>query len=331
LSLVSPVMACRLNVAPLGLMSRPFAPLRYAVTARNITITRAPPGRQIKASVVAKQRTGYSWGGRRAHARRCPAPRANSFNVDGFEESAFEEEMAVPKDQRPVNELKNLQEAFMYSWGELSDLEYYRNLAFVWAFFFALFGGPIAAQTYPMKTQTLQFILAGSCGGLVPVVLTALRIYLGWSYVGNRLLSAVVEYEETGWYDGQIWVKSPEVLARDRLLGNYKVKPTLARLKTTMLGTAGILVLSSLVLGGVLTFEPEEFKDARAPVPKVTSDGLVYSSAAKALSSEDRRQQLYTNDDVANAEAAAAKGRPGYCGDRYYKAIAGGGQCDKFN
>lgn len=33
----------------------------------------------------------------------------------------------------------------------------------------------------------------------------------GWSYVGDRLLSAVVPYEETGWYDGQLWVKPPEV------------------------------------------------------------------------------------------------------------------------
>lgn len=33
----------------------------------------------------------------------------------------------------------------------------------------------------------------------------------GWSYVGDRLLSAVVPYEETGWYDGQLYVKPPEV------------------------------------------------------------------------------------------------------------------------
>jgi hypothetical protein len=29
--------------------------------------------------------------------------------------------------------------------------------------------------------------------------------------VGDRLLSAVVPYEETGWYDGQLYVKPPEV------------------------------------------------------------------------------------------------------------------------
>ena len=30
--------------------------------------------------------------------------------------------------------------------------------------------------------------------------------------------------EETGWYDGQVWVKTPELLARDRLLASYRVR-----------------------------------------------------------------------------------------------------------
>lgn len=29
--------------------------------------------------------------------------------------------------------------------------------------------------------------------------------------MGDRLLSAVIPYEESGWYDGQMWVKPPEV------------------------------------------------------------------------------------------------------------------------
>lgn len=63
-------------------------------------------------------------------------------------------------------------------------------------------------------------------------------MYLGWAYVGNRLLSATVEYEETGWYDGQMWVKTAEVLARDRLLGSFSVKPALSRLKYTLVTLA---------------------------------------------------------------------------------------------
>ena len=31
------------------------------------------------------------------------------------------------------------------------------------------------------------------------VAVAILRIYLGWAYVGNRLLSAAVDYEESGW------------------------------------------------------------------------------------------------------------------------------------
>lgn len=100
--------------------------------------------------------------------------------------------------------------------------------------------------------------LQGAAGAMVPVVVALVRVYLGWAYVGDRLLSAVVEYEETGWcaaqllslnspappsvqcgpvlfsplvslalrrrYDGQTWVKPPKVLARDRLLGSYEAR-----------------------------------------------------------------------------------------------------------
>ena len=52
--------------------------------------------------------------------------------------------------------------------------------------------------------QTAEFLLSGTVGAGFVVSLAVLRIYLGWSYVGDRLLSAAVAYEETGWYDGQV-------------------------------------------------------------------------------------------------------------------------------
>ena len=42
-------------------------------------------------------------------------------------------------------------------------------------------------------------MMSGTLGALAVVAAAVVRIYLGWSYVGNRLLSAAVEYEETGW------------------------------------------------------------------------------------------------------------------------------------
>ena len=48
--------------------------------------------------------------------------------------------------------------------------------------------------------QPAEWFLSGSTGALLVVAVAVLRIYLGWAYVGNRLLSASVEYEETGWW-----------------------------------------------------------------------------------------------------------------------------------
>ena len=30
-------------------------------------------------------------------------------------------------------------------------------------------------------------------------------------------MEATVPYEESGWYDGQVWIKPPEILIQDRL------------------------------------------------------------------------------------------------------------------
>lgn len=98
------------------------------------------------------------------------------------------------------------------------------------------------------EPEPVNWVLGSASGGLFVVTLAVVRMYLGWAYVGNRLLSATVEYEETGWYDGQIWVKTAEVLARDRLLGSFQVKPVLGRLKNTLVGLAASLLVCVLTL-----------------------------------------------------------------------------------
>ncbi len=46
-------------------------------------------------------------------------------------------------------------------------------------------------------------------------------------YVGDRLRTATLDYEETGWYDGATFHKPQEVLVRDRLLAAYEVRAML--------------------------------------------------------------------------------------------------------
>jgi len=78
---------------------------------------------------------------------------------------------------------------------------------------------------------------------IVLLSLILIRLYLGWSYILYRLFSATVFYEESGWYDGQMWLKTPEMLTKDRLVGTYYILPLLNRIKFTF----GVLVLFTII------------------------------------------------------------------------------------
>ena len=151
-----------------------------------------------------------------------------------------------------MNQLKELKNDPLYSWGALPSDEYLRRLGILFGGFFGFIGSPIAFQTFDPLDQPLEFVLSASTGSFIVVAAAVVRIYLGWQYIGNRLLSAAVEYEETGWYDGQIFIKPPEVLARDRLLGTYEVKPILQGLQGTLVGSGAGLAVSAVVLSGLI-------------------------------------------------------------------------------
>ncbi|CAA7034612.1 unnamed protein product [Microthlaspi erraticum] len=250
-----------------------------------------------------------------------------SFSGQSWDPSS---EIEVPSDQRPVNEYSSLKEGMLYSWGELGPSQFFLRLGGLWLVTFTVLGVPIAAASFNPSREPLRFALAAGTGTLFLVSLIVLRIYLGWSYVGDRLLSAVVPYEESGWYDGQMWVKPPEVLARDRLLGSYKVKPVIKMLKQTLVGT-GALLVSAFVLFVFATPVEDFFKTALRSKDYQPEVSISRSNNSKF---NMRKEQLLrlpvdvkTDDDLAAAAAEAADGRPVYCRDRYYRALAGGQYC----
>ncbi|KIZ07014.1 Uncharacterized protein ycf36 [Monoraphidium neglectum] len=241
-------------------------------------------------------------------------------------------EIAVPKEQRPVNELAQLKEAWLYSWATLEQGDYIKKLATLFGFFFAVVGGPISYVTFDPAKDPAEFVLSAAVGSLVVVSIACIRIYLGWKYVGDRLFSAAVPYEETGWYDGQLFVKPPEILGRDRLLGTYQVRPVLAKLKSTLVGSAVLLLAATLLLSGLIKAHSDEDgvygRGSNRGPRQVTSSGVIYSKRVTDLS------QLAGDDQLAAEEAAAmaaAMGNaPGYCADRVLRAAAGGANCPKF-
>lgn len=237
-------------------------------------------------------------------------------------------EIEVPSDQRPVNELAALKEATLYSWAQLSAVEFGIRLGALWVFFFLLLGGPIAAASFEPTREPLKFFLAGGAGSLFAVSVLVLRMYLGWSYVGDRLLSAVVPYEETGWYDGQLYVKPPEILARDRLLGSYQVKPVMNRLKQTLIGAGALLATATAAL--VILLPPQQDMDTvMYPPPRNRSEAIAADNKTvlRKVNILNPPPEVMNDDDMAAAAASAANGRPAYCSDRYYRALAGGQYC----
>ncbi|XP_015901627.2 protein CONSERVED IN THE GREEN LINEAGE AND DIATOMS 27, chloroplastic [Ziziphus jujuba] len=238
-------------------------------------------------------------------------------------------EIEVPFEQRPVNEYSSLKDGTLYSWGDLGPGPLFLRLGGLWLVTFTVLGVPIAAASFNPSREPLRFVLAAGTGTLFLVSLIVLRIYLGWSYVGDRLLSAVIPYEESGWYDGQMWVKPPEVLARDRLLGSYKVKPVVKLLKQTLVGT-GVLLVTAVFLFIFATpvenffhttFTTEE-NQSKNPASTVSSKFNIRKEELLKLPLE-----VKTDDDLAAAAAEAADGRPVYCRDRFYRALAGGQYC----
>lgn len=152
----------------------------------------------------------------------------------------------VPVEQQPINQYQELKESWFFSWGTLALQGYIAKLACVWGASWII-AGPLAAASFAPNRHSVQFMLCGAAGAGVFLALTLLRLYLGWSYVRDRLLQETIFYEESGWYDGQTWTKPPEILTRDRLIVSYQIQPILKRLKRTI-GLLSILVFSGSII-----------------------------------------------------------------------------------
>lgn len=71
----------------------------------------------------------------------------------------------------------------------------YTSRLFVTGASFALFIGlPVSwFGSVGAESEALKRILCAASSGVFAVILAVVRMYLGWAYVGNRLLSATVE------------------------------------------------------------------------------------------------------------------------------------------
>jgi hypothetical protein len=157
----------------------------------------------------------------------------------------------VPLEQQPTNEFIELSKSVIFSWPKTKKSLIIVLLKF-WIGTFILFLIISSGSIY-FKKSILKYILLSFFSSLSIPFLISLRLYLGWNHVFKRLNSESVEYEESGWYDGQVWVKPLVLKERESLIASNEVKPILKNLIQIS------SIISVLALSGILFFQYSNF------------------------------------------------------------------------
>lgn len=138
----------------------------------------------------------------------------------------------VPFDQQPLNEYLALKKSWLFSLSTYKMKEYGFTILLLFLFLFIV-GGFILIFLFFNKINLYKILIIDLLIVNIVIFFIFIRLYLGWSYIVKRLLSATIFYEESGWYDGQIWIKSSASLTQDRLVGIYQIVPYLVRIRYT--------------------------------------------------------------------------------------------------
>jgi len=179
----------------------------------------------------------------------------------------------VPPEQRPLQEYEQLRQSWFFSWptdraspggapavdpggntgenpGQHSShvLSGATRLGRALALSWVLALGPsllVASGSLALSRQPWRLGLAGAVAAVVLPLLLLLRQWLGWTYVHRRLVAEQVDYEESGWYDGQVWEKPAGWRQQDLLVARHQVQPVLARLIRSMAIALGLVLVGA--------------------------------------------------------------------------------------
>ena len=150
----------------------------------------------------------------------------------------------VPKEQQPTNEFLELSNSKLFSLPK-SSKKFSIILISTWLVAFLIFLVISTGSTY-FHTYLLKYIFLSFFGSLSVPLLITIRLFLGWTHIYKRLTSEIIEYEESGWYDGQIWNKPIELKEKESLIASLEVKPILKNLAQVT------SVIISFILIGIL-------------------------------------------------------------------------------
>tara|TARA_Y100001968_G_scaffold315073_1_gene341259 strand:- start:844 stop:1344 length:501 start_codon:yes stop_codon:yes gene_type:complete len=161
-------------------------------------------------------------------------------------------ECPVPSNQIPIKEYRDLTESLFFKWPIKGKVFFYKQLFISWLIITPIIilisSGSHVLIHSPLKLISISLVWSTA----FPLILST-RHFLSWYYIYKRLRSENVEYEESGWYDGQIWEKSIEMREKDLLTAQYDIKPILDVIREALLYISIIFIFG--LISTYLIFE----------------------------------------------------------------------------
>tara|TARA_B100000214_G_scaffold99616_1_gene69376 strand:- start:756 stop:1253 length:498 start_codon:yes stop_codon:yes gene_type:complete len=153
----------------------------------------------------------------------------------------------VPKDQRPLNEFNSIRNSWINSWPFLERNIFYKKLTFSWLFTIPV-SLTISYGSDYLRNNIFELFFVSLTASLAFPILLLIRQWLSWVYIYKRLNAEKIEYEESGWYDGQTWEKPIDWRAKDLLIAQHQIKPILNHLELIIILLIFIIAISLLFI-----------------------------------------------------------------------------------
>ena len=153
----------------------------------------------------------------------------------------------VPLKQRPLNEFNSIRNSWIISWPLLEKSIFYRKLLHSWIFITPITFIISYGSNY-LKNNIFDLTLISLTASLIFPLLLLSRQWLSWIYIYKRLNSENIEYEESGWYDGQTWEKPIDWRAKDLLIAQHQIKPILNHLEVIIILLISVIISSFLFI-----------------------------------------------------------------------------------
>lgn len=142
---------------------------------------------------------------------------------------------SIPEDQKPMNEYLETKENIFLNWSSSNPKRYKKILFFIVFLLFitnALLYFYFENPFFKQKNNILLLIFNSTFNFFF---LFLLFFILRWRELNLRFETSRLFYEESSWFDGQIWEKPSFLLKNDRFISKLKIFPIIKRIFKTFL------------------------------------------------------------------------------------------------